>query len=383
MAGKRDYYEVLGVDKGSSREEIKKAYRKLAIKYHPDKNPGDKESEEKFKEATEAYEVLGDEQRRRMYDQFGHEYVQTPGGGFHGFRNMADFEELFGGFSDIFGSDLFESFFGFGDLFGRSRTSAGRRERVSRGADLRYDLNLTLEEAAFGKKVEIQLQRDEICGDCRGSGAKAGSGAETCPQCGGTGQVSRTQGFFTIATTCGRCRGAGNVIKDFCPSCRGRGAVTRSRRIVLDIEPGFEDGTYLRLQGEGNAGAGGGPSGDVIVVIHVKPHRYFLRKENDVLCQVPISVFQAILGADIKVPTIDGKTVRISIPPGTQSGKIFRLKREGIPYYKRKGRGDQLVRVVVEIPGELSPRERNALQEISNARNDSDTPPLIPVSEIE
>jgi molecular chaperone DnaJ len=318
-----------------------------------------------------------------MYDQFGHDYVRTPGGGFQGFRNMSDFEELFGGFSDIFGSDLFESFFGFGDLFGRSRTSAGRRERMSRGADLRYDLNLTLEEAAFGKKVEIQLQRDETCEECRGSGAKAGSGAETCPQCGGTGQVSRTQGFFTIATTCGRCKGTGNVIKDFCPACKGRGSVAKNRRIVIDIEPGFEDGTYLRLQGEGNSGAGGGPNGDVIVVIHVKPHRYFLRKENDVICQVPISVFQAVLGAEIKVSTIDGKTVKISIPPGTQSGRIFRLKREGIPYYKRKGRGDQLVRVVVKIPDDLSPRDRDALREISIARNDTDSPPLTPVSEIE
>jgi molecular chaperone DnaJ len=296
---------------------------------------------------------------------------------------MADFEELFSGFSDIFGSNIFESFFDLGDLFGRSRTSAGRRERMARGADLRYDLNLTLEEAAFGKKAEIQLQRDEVCGECRGSGAKAGSGAETCPQCGGTGQVSRTQGFFTIATTCGRCRGAGNVIKDLCPACKGRGFETRSRRIVLDVEPGFEDGTYLRLQGEGNAGAGGGPSGDVIVVIHVKPHRYYLRKDNDVLCQVPVSVFQAILGAEIKVPTLDGKTVKLSLPPGTQSGRIFRLKREGIPYYKRKGRGDQLVRVIVEIPSELSSRERDALTDISRSRQENDSPPLTPVNEIE
>ena len=383
MGQKKDFYEVLGLERGATKEDIKKAYRKLAIKLHPDKNPNNKESEEKFKEATEAYEVLGDEQRRKMYDQFGHEYASAQSGGFKGFRNASDFEDLFGGFSDIFGSDIFESFFGLGDLFGRSRTSSGRRERVARGADLRYDLNLTLEEAAFGRKVDINVMRNETCADCRGTGAKTGTRTETCPQCGGTGQVSRTQGFFTIATTCSRCKGSGNVIKDYCPACKGSGSTATSRRIVLDIEPGFEEGTYLRLQGEGNSGMGGGPNGDVIVVVHIKPHLHFARKENDVLCSLAVSVFQAMLGAEIKVPTLDGKVVKIAIPPGTQSGRIFRLKKEGIPYYKRKGRGDQLVRVIVGIPKELSPQERKELQALSDKRNDTEQPPLIPLSDFE
>jgi molecular chaperone DnaJ len=222
MAAKRDCYDVLGVDKNASKEEIKKSYRKLAIKYHPDKNPDDKGSEDKFKEATEAYEILGDDQRRRLYDQFGHEGVSAQGGGFQGFRNASDFEDLFGGFSDLFGSDIFESFFGgFGDIFGRTSRGTRTRERVTRGSDIRYDVNLSLEEVAFGKKIEVQLAREEHCSKCKGTGAKDGSGQNTCPSCGGTGQVSRTQGFFTIATTCSRCRGTGKVIKDYCPVCKG------------------------------------------------------------------------------------------------------------------------------------------------------------------
>lgn len=383
MANKRDFYEVLGIDRNASKDEIKKAYRKLAIKFHPDKNPNDKSAEEKFKEATEAYEVLGDEKRRSLYDQFGHEGVSAQAGGFHGFRNMSDFEDLFGGFSDIFGSDIFESFFGFGDIFGRSRRGTSRAERTVRGSDIRYDLILSLEEVAFGKKVEIQVSRDEQCTDCRGTGAKEGSGKETCPQCGGTGQVSRTQGFFTIATTCSRCKGMGNVIREYCPKCLGRGTIKKNRRIVIDIEPGFSDGTYLRLQGEGNAGQGGGPRGDLIVVVNEKPHPYFLRKGNDVLCQIPISVYQAMLGANIRVPTIDGKTVRITIPPGTQSGRVFRLKKEGVPFLKRRGRGDQLVKVIVTIPSNLSSDEKKVLQELSFKRKDTESPSLLHVKSLD
>jgi molecular chaperone DnaJ len=384
MAAKRDYYEVLGVDRNASKEDIKKAYRKLAIKYHPDKNPGNKEAEEKFKEATEAYEVLGDEQRRRLYDQFGHEGVsaQAGAGGFQGFRSYADFQDLFSGFSDIFGTDFFESFFGFGDLFGRTRTTS-RAQRVTKGSDLRYDAELSLEEVVSGKKLEVRVTRDERCEACGGTGSRAGSGSTTCPQCGGSGQVTRTQGFFTIASTCPRCHGTGHVIKDYCPSCRGDGVIKKSRKIVIDVEPGVEDGTILRLAGEGNAGSNGGPSGDLIVVIHQKPHPTFLRKGNDVICEVPISVYQAMLGAEIKVPTLDGKKVKITIPPGTQSGKIFRLRKEGIPHLKRWGRGDQLVKVIVRIPENLSQRERKVLEEIYRLRNDTDTPSLIPVSEFE
>ncbi|MFW6139362.1 MAG: molecular chaperone DnaJ, partial [Spirochaetota bacterium] len=348
MATKKDYYEVLGVDRNASKEDIKKAYRKLAVKYHPDRNQGNKEAEEKFKEATEAYEVLGDDHRRKLYDQYGHEGVKAGAeGGFQGFRSTADFEDLFGGFSDIFGRDIFEEFFGFGDMFGgRTRTrgtstGTGRRTGAAKGSDIRYDLYLTLEEAAFGKKAELNVHRSEKCSECGGTGAKPGSGSVTCPYCGGTGQIRRSQGFFTIASTCPNCKGSGNMIKDYCSACRGNGAVSRNRKVVLDVEPGVEDNNVLRLKGEGNAGTGGGSSGDLVVFIHLKPHPYFKRKGNDVLCAVSIDVFQAILGTVIKVPTLDGKRVKINIPPGTQSGKTFRLKKEGIPHLKGWGRGDQ------------------------------------------
>ena len=236
---------------------------------------------------------------------------------------------------------------------------------------------------AFGKKIEVNLQRDEHCPKCSGTGAKEGSGLETCPSCGGTGQVSRTQGFFTIATTCNRCRGSGKVIKDYCPVCRGSGLNNKKRRIVLDIEPGFENGTVLRLQGEGNAGPNSGPNGDLIIVVHEKPHPNFLRKGNDVICQIPISVYQAILGANIKVPTLDGKTVRITVPPGTQSGRTFRLRKEGVPYLKRRGRGDQLVKVIVRIPENISAQEKRAIEELTSIKKDTDSPHLLNVRDFE
>jgi len=384
MASKRDYYEVLGVGKNASKDEIKKAYRKLAIKYHPDKNPGNKKAEESFKEATEAYEVLGDEKRRSIYDQFGHEGLKAQAGGYQGFRGAGDFEDLFGGFSDIFGSDFFDSFFGGGDIFGRTRAETSRGERVRRGSDIRYDLNLSFKEAVFGKKVDIKVTRDERCSECGGTGAKAGSGLVTCHDCGGTGQIRRSQGFFTIASTCSRCRGTGHVVKDVCQRCRGNGTIKENRRIVIDIDPGVENGTVLRLQGEGNGGSGGGPNGDLIIVIHQMLHPNFIRRQNDVLCQISISVWQAILGAEIKVPTLDGKVVKMIIPPGTQSGRIFRLKKEGIPYFKRRGRGDQLVKVIVEIPKSLSTKEKRLIQELSQYnRDDNSITPLMSTSSIE
>jgi len=379
MAPKRDYYEVLGVERGASKDEIKKAYRKLAIKFHPDKNPGNKTAEEKFKEATEAYEVLGDEERRKMYNQFGHEGVNAQANSFRGFRSSSDFDDLFSGFSDIFGSDFFESFFGFGGT--RGGFSGQRTARRVRGSDIRYDINLSLEETSFGKKVEIQLNRLEQCKECGGTGSKEGSGYVTCSQCGGTGQITQSQGFFTIASTCPACRGTGKVIKDYCPICRGSGQVKKNRKIVLDIEPGVEDGTVLRLHGEGNTGQQGGPHGDLIVVVHQKPHPFFLRNGNDVICEVPISVFQAILSAEIKVPTLDGKVVKINIPPGTESGKVLRLKKEGIPYFKRWGKGDQLVKVIVQIPKNLSSKEKKVLHELNAVRKDTDTPSLLRVSD--
>jgi molecular chaperone DnaJ len=348
---KRDFYEVLGVAKDANESEIKSAYRKLAIKYHPDKNPGDKEAEEKFKEAAEAYGVLSDKNQRARYDRFGHQGVgssaASAGGGFGAGG--------FPGFEDILG-DLF----GFNDFFGRS----GRGRQVQRGADLRYDLEITLEDAAQGVKTKITVPRLESCGGCQGSGAASGTTPVKCPTCDGVGQVRYQQGFFSVSRTCSYCRGTGKTIKDPCQECRGEGRISKEKTLEIKIPSGVDTGARLRIQGEGEAGIAGGPAGDLYVVIVVKEHSVFERQENDLHCKVPITFSQAALGAEITVPTLEGEET-IKIGEATQTGKIFRLKGKGMPVLGGRGRGDLFVSVTVTTPTSLSREQRKLFEELA------------------
>lgn len=345
---KRDFYEVLGVPKTATVDEIKKAYRKLALKYHPDKNPGNKEAEEKFKEATDAYSVLSNADSRTKYDQYGHAAFEQ-GGGFGGFQGN------FEGFEDIFG-DIFSSFFG-GAGGGGSRGSASRGQA---GRDLRYDMEITFEEAAFGAEKEIELARRVSCKTCSGSGAAEGSSPETCTQCGGSGQVRMQQGFFTISRTCGTCSGQGRVVKNPCKKCRGTGLTSTSSKLKVTIPAGIDHGQRLKLRGEGESGTRGGPNGDLYVIISVKPHKIFERHDSDIICEVPISYTTAVLGAEIEVPTLEGK-VTMKIPAGTVSGKIFRLKNRGIQILGTARRGDQHVKVKIVVPTKVSEQHKEAL----------------------
>jgi molecular chaperone DnaJ len=351
-AQKRDYYDVLGVARGAGDEDLKKAYRRLAIQFHPDRNPGNKEAEERFKEINEAYQVLSDAERRTQYDRFGHAAFQGPHGGPGGFGGF-DFSQ---GFEEVF-SDIFGDFFG----TGRGRT----RSRARRGDDLRYDLEVEFEEAARGIEKTIKFQRLTTCDACNGTRAKSGAaGARQCPNCRGTGQVRTQQGFFSISTTCPQCRGEGQTISDPCPKCQGQGRVRKAESLSVKIPPGVDNGSRLKLRNEGEAGFGGGPSGDLYVVIHVKEHALFVRQDNDVIIEVPISFPQAALGTEIEVPTLEGK-VHLKIPAGTQSGKVLRLKGKGIIDLHGYGRGDQLVRVSVETPRSLTARQRELLEEFA------------------
>nr|HID57992.1 molecular chaperone DnaJ [Desulfobacterales bacterium] len=345
MEKKRDYYEILGVDRNATEEELKSSYRKLAFKYHPDRNPGDKEAEEKFKEAAEAYEVLRDPQKRQLYDQYGHEGLQ--GTGFSGFR----------GFDDIFSSfgDIFESFFGF-------RTEKRRRSQARRGADLQYDLSISFLDAAFGVETQIEVEKMENCPTCEGTGCDPGTTPEDCRYCEGTGHITRVQGFFSIRTTCPSCGGEGRYIPHPCRQCRGQGRVIRKKKVSVRIPAGVDTGSRLRLTGEGESGERGGPPGDLYILIHVEPHEFFKRNNYDVVCQVPISFVQAALGAEITVPTLDGEKV-LHIPKGTQSGDVFRFRGEGIPYLKGSGRGDQIIQVAVKTPTRLTKKQESLLRE--------------------
>src|ERR671933_1502853 len=350
---KRDYYEVLGLGRGANEAEIKSAYRKLAVRYHPDKNPGDKEAEEKFKEAAEAYSVLSDAEQRARYDRFGHAGVSSSAAG------ASWSAQGFGGIEDILG-DLF----GFGDVFGGRASAGSRRSAAQRGADLRYDLEMTLEEAAAGMTAQLRIPRLESCETCRGSGAAPGTQPEACPQCGGTGQVRYQQGFFSVARTCGQCRGAGRVIRTPCEQCRGAGRVEREKQIEVKIPAGVETGSRLRLAGEGEAGAQGGPAGDLYVVIHVKEHEVFERQGNNLYAAVPISFAQAALGAQIDVPTLGG-TESLKIPAGTQTGTVFRLKGKGMPILGGRGHGDLFVSVSLRTPTTLTREQRKLLEELA------------------
>jgi molecular chaperone DnaJ len=347
---KRDYYEVLGVARNASEQEIKSAYRKMALQHHPDRNPGNKEAEEKFKEAAEAYAVLSDAQKRAQYDRFGHAGIgSASSGGFGGFD-----PSVFADFSDILG-DLF----GFGDMFGGGRR--GGSNRVQRGADLRYDLEIAFEEAAFGAATKIKVPRHQTCSECEGSGAPKGSGPTTCPTCNGYGQVRFQQGFFTIARTCSHCRGTGQVIKNPCTACRGQGRVEKERTLELKIPAGVDHGSKLRISGEGDAGPNNGPSGDLYVVLHVKDHEFFERREHDLFCHIPISFPQAALGDEIKVPTLEKTEEPLEVPAGTQTGATFRIKGHGISKRGGAARGDLYVTVNVVVPHKLTREQKELL----------------------
>src|SRR5438105_11330188 len=344
---KRDYYEVLGVSRGATDEEIKKAFRKLAHQHHPDKNPGNRKAEERFKELAEAYQVLCDPERRTMYNRFGHAAFEQ-GGGVGGFEFGAGFEDILG--------DLF------GDFFGTGRTRG--RTRARRGQDLRYDLEVSFEEAAFGCEKTIAVPRLSTCETCRGRGAKPGTAPRACPQCRGSGQVRFQQGFFSIAKTCGHCNGQGTIIANPCPSCEGSGVQRRTHQLNIKVPPGVDGGSRLKLRGEGEAGPNAGTPGDLYVVLSVREHPLFVREGNDVVCEVPLSFAQAALGVEIEVPAGEGKAGG-KIPAGTQSGQVFTLKGRGIPDLNGYGRGDEVIRVVVETPRKLSPRQRELLEEFA------------------
>ena len=345
---KRDYYEVLGVDRSATPQEVKKAYRRLAVQYHPDKNPNDPKAEEAFKEAAEAYGVLGDEDKRALYDRYGHE-------GLRGGPQLNT--DIFREFTDIFGGgSIFEELFG--DFFG-----GGRRTRAARGADLRYDLEVTFEEAVKGTDTRILVPRNELCGNCEGSGAKSGTNRMPCPTCGGHGQVRHQQGFLIVARPCGQCRGAGQIIPHPCEHCAGTGHLTRERELTLKIPAGVDNGSRMRVAGEGEAAARGGFNGDLYVVLNVKPHKTFKRDGDDIYVELPITFPQAALGAEVEVPTIDGKE-QLSIPEGTQTGTIFKLRGTGVPRLQGSGRGDEHVVVNVVTPRKLSKEQRALLKEL-------------------
>ena len=372
MASKRDYYEVLGVQRGASAEDIKKAFRNLAKKYHPDANPNNKEAEDNFKEINEAYEVLSDSQKKAAYDQFGHAGVGAGGpGGFGGggfrpqdFGNAADFEDIFG--------DVFSNFFGGG---GGGMRGGRARNQAQEGDDLRYDLNLTFEEAAFGTAKDIKVRKLATCESCHGSGAKPGSGRVVCPTCKGTGQIRSTQGFFTIARTCTRCGGQGEMPGSPCPACKGHGRVERERTISVKVPAGVDEGSRLRLRGEGEAGLNGGPAGDLYVFLHVEAHDFFKRDGSDLHCEIPISFPQAGLGFELEVPTLEG-TVKMKIPAGTQSGKVFRLREKGLKNPQQEGIGDLLVTVTVETPTDLNSKQKKILEEFAALSEEGNTPQI-------
>ncbi len=370
---KRDYYEVLGVPKGAQADEIKKAYRKLAIKYHPDKNQGNTEAEEKFKEGTEAYEVLSDPKKKQAYDQYGFAGVEgMNGGGGHDYSNVyRDFEDIFGDFGGIF-----DSFFG-----GGGRRSG--RSSQPRGADLRYNLNIPFKDAVFGTKVQISYNRHVSCSSCNGSGAESGGGRKMCPTCGGSGQVRRSSGFFSIASACPTCNGDGYVIENPCKSCRGTGVTQKSQKIKVTIPPGIESGKRINIPGQGNASPNGGLTGDLYVYITVEPHKYFERDGADIYCVVPVSMTQAALGSELMITTLDEKKAKLKIPAGTQNDKILRLRGEGIPYLHNAGRrGDMYIKIRVTIPTKMNGKIKSLLKEISDLERAKTNPDPIPLSEL-
>lgn len=360
----RDYYEVLGVGRSASQQEIKSAYRKLAVKLHPDKNPGDKKAEEAFKEAAEAYSILGDPEKRAIYDQYGH-------AGLKGGPSIN--QDIFREFTDIFGGSIFEDLFGFGDIFG----GGGRRSRSSarRGADFRYDLHISFEEAVHGTETRIRIPRAENCPSCQGSGAAPGTTKTACTTCNGRGNIRYQQGFLVVSRSCGRCQGTGQVIPNPCKECSGTGQVQRERELSIKIPAGVDSGSRLRLAGEGEPGMRGGPPGDLYVFLEVDEHPFFSRRDDDVYCEIPVTFAQAALGAEIAVPTIDGKE-QLAVPEGTQTGTIFKLNGKGVPRLRGHGRGNQLVAVRVLTPTKLTKETRQLLDRLGEL-----TPPPADVTE--
>lgn len=373
---KRDYYEVLGVGKTSTLDEIKKAYRKLAIANHPDRNPGDKAAEERFKEATEAYDVISDEKKRKMYDQYGFAGVDGANGGPHDYSNVyRDFSDIFGGgFGGGGFEDIFSSFFGGG---GRSQ-GRGAQHGPEAGSSLRYDVEIDFKDAVFGTKVEVAYSHQVGCDTCHGSGSQGGSGTKVCPTCNGSGQVRRNSGFFAIASTCPTCNGSGRVIENPCTECHGSGLKRKQQKVKVSIPAGVDNGSRVVLRGMGDAGANGGPSGDLYVYVNVKQHKFFVRQDYDLFCQVPISITQASLGADIQVPTIDGQSIKVTVPSGIQSGKMLRVRGRGVTKLNSTDRGDMYIKITVQVPKRLSGKAKKIMQELSEALGEETSPNPIP-----
>ncbi len=375
MATKRDYYEVLGIDKSADKETIKKAYRKLAVKYHPDRNPGDKEAEEKFKEATEAYEVLSDDQKRPIYDQYGHAGLDGMGG-----AGAGGYSHAFHDFSDLFGgggfSDIFENIFGGG--FGGSS-----RRNDNDGASLRYNLDLSFYEAVYGCKKEITFRHEEACPDCKGTGGAPGSTVKTCSYCNGAGQIRRNAGFFSVQQTCPSCGGKGSVISKPCPSCHGTGLCTKHKSVTITIPAGVDSGKRITIPKMGNAGTNGGASGDLIIVINVEPDKFFERSGNDLYCAVPISISQAALGAEITIKSLDKRSITIKIPSGTTQGKLLRIKDEGVPFASSTKKGDLYVKIIVKLPTKLSRQMQQVMEEYARLENATTSPDLLTLESLQ
>lgn len=376
---KRDYYEVLGVEKTASVDEIKKAYRKAAMKYHPDRNPGDKTAEEKFKEATEAYEVLSDEKKRPLYDQYGFAGVDQMGGG------GAQYSHAFHDFADIFGSmgggfgDIFDNIFGGGFS---SSTRGGTARSDNDGASLRYDLELSFKDAVYGIKKDLRFQRNCACSVCGGSGAEAGTGRKTCPSCNGSGQIRRATGFFSMVQTCPQCNGEGQIVEHPCKTCRGTGYQKESKVVTFTIPAGVEDGRRIVIERQGDAGRNGGRNGDLIVVVHVRAHEYFERSGSDLYCAVPVSMTQAALGATVTITTLDDRKIDIPVPAGSQNGKLLRIRGEGVPVSGGSRRGDLYIKLMVQIPAKLNSKQKELLQAFAEAEGATKTPSLIRLSDL-
>ncbi len=362
MATKRDYYEILGISKTATKEEIKVAYRKLAIKYHPDRNPDNKESEDKFKECTEAYEILGDDEKRSLYDRYGHEGVKGMGGFSRSGDFFSNFSDIFEGFEDLFGG-----------FFGSSRSHTGR-DRRNRGSDLRFDLDITLEEAIYGTEKVIQVAREEECEACKGNGAEDPNDVITCTRCNGTGQVIFSQGFLRVSQTCPSCGGAGFTLRNPCNACGGSGTNRKKREIKVRVPKGVENGTRLKMTGEGGAGRFGGRTGDLYIIMHVEPHKYFERHGDHLVCEIPITFTQAVFGSEIKIKVLDGKNIKVKIPSGTNHGEQIRVRGAGAPSIHSYGSGDLIVIVDIEIPQKLSSQEKKILQEFAKVHGEDKNP---------